>query len=135
MTVRRADSGDIDALLALWAAARTEHAVTTDTPQAVARLLDRSAVFVRDGSDGLAGAVIAGWDGWRGTLYRLAVRSELRRSGLGTALVRAAEAWLIAQGASRITVLVAFEDPGARAFWASAGYDVDEIIGRMVRDV
>ena len=135
MTPRPASRDDIGALLALWGVARTQHAVTHDTAAAVERVLARSAVFVVDGDEGLAGAVIAGWDGWRGTLYRLAVLPDARRRGLGTALVRAAEAWLAGQGAPRITVLVAYEDAGARSFWAAAGYDVDTIIGRMVRDL
>jgi ribosomal protein S18 acetylase RimI-like enzyme len=130
--VRRATEADVDALLALWGEARTPHAVTSDTADAVRLLLARSAVFV---AGDLEGAVIAGWDGWRGTLYRLAVRASARRDGIGTALVRAAEEWLVAQGARRISVLVAFEDDGARAFWATLGYDVDLVIGRMVRDL
>jgi ribosomal protein S18 acetylase RimI-like enzyme len=131
---RRATEADVDALLALWAAARTPHAVTSDTPDAVRALLRRSAVFLVDG-DPLPGAIVAGWDGWRGNLYRLAVAADARRRGLGSALVRAAEAWLVEQGARRISVLVAYEDDGARAFWRSVGYDVDTVIGRMVRDL
>ncbi|MEA2125072.1 MAG: hypothetical protein QOI80_1854 [Solirubrobacteraceae bacterium] len=134
--LRRAGEQDVDALLALWATARTPHAVTSDTAEAVRGLLGRSAVFVADGDGGgLAGAVIAGWDGWRGNLYRLAVRPEARRGGLGTALVQAAEAWLAEQGARRISVLVAYEDAVARAFWSSVGYDADGVIGRVVRDL
>jgi ribosomal protein S18 acetylase RimI-like enzyme len=133
--VRRATEADVDGLLALWGVARTPHAVTTDSAEAVQLLLARSAAFVVDGRDGLAGAIVAGWDGWRGNLYRLAVRPEARRDGLGTALVRTGERWLIDQGARRISVLVAYEDDGARAFWSSVGYDADGVIGRVVRDV
>jgi ribosomal protein S18 acetylase RimI-like enzyme len=83
----------------------------------------------------LVGAVIAGWDGWRGSMYRLAVLGAARRQGTGLALVHEAEAWLIAQGANRISVLVAFEDEGARGLWRAAGYEADAVIGRMVRNV
>jgi ribosomal protein S18 acetylase RimI-like enzyme len=133
--LRRATEDDVDALLALWAVGRTPYAVTTDSREAVLRLLARSAAFVVDRDDGLAGSVVAGWDGWRGHLYRLAVRPEARRHRLGTGLVRAAEAWLVAQGAHRISVLVAFEDAGARAFWSSVGYEDDRVIGRVVKDL
>ena len=132
---RRATEDDVDALLALWAVGRTKYAVTSDTPEAVRLVLGRSPVFVVDGDDGLNGAVIAGWDGWRGNLYRLAVRPSARRAGLGTALVETAEAWLIEQGARRISLFVAFDNDEARAFWATVGYAADEIIGRMVRDL
>jgi hypothetical protein len=33
-------------------------------------------------------------------------------------------------GATRVTALVAFEDGAAGAFWASAGYPRDPLIGR-----
>jgi ribosomal protein S18 acetylase RimI-like enzyme len=131
---RRATEDDVDALLALWAVARTEHAVTSDSAAAVRALLRRSAAFVVDTAP-LSGAIVAGWDGWRGNLYRLAVLPAARRGGLGTALVRAAESWLAEQGARRISVLVAYEDERARAFWRSVGYEADGIIGRVVKDV
>ena len=144
MTVRRATHADTDALLALWAVARTSHAVTEDSAAAVRAVLDRSAVFVAapgvrspqsTTEPGLAGAIVAGWDGWRGNLYRLAVRPEHRREGLAGALVAAAEAWLIEQGAARLSILVGFDDADARGFWASVGYGADAVIGRMVRDL
>ncbi len=133
--VRRATAADTDALLSLWAVGRTPHAVTVDSAEAIAVVLARSAIFVVDGRDGLLGAVVAGWDGWRGNLYRLAVQPGDRRGGIGSVLVAEAQAWLVSQGATRISVLVAFEDAGARRFWTSAGFRVDEVIGRMVRDL
>jgi hypothetical protein len=84
--IRRAGEADVDALLALWAVARTPHAVTSDSADAVVGLLGRSAVFLADGGSGagaLTGAIIAGWDGWRGNLYRLAVLPAGRRDRLG----------------------------------------------------
>jgi ribosomal protein S18 acetylase RimI-like enzyme len=133
--VRRAGQADVDALLELWSVARTAHAVTEDSPAAVRTALDRSAILMSDRDGRAAGAIVAGWDGWRGNLYRLAVLPDARRAGLGTQLVRDAEAWLVAQGARRISVLVAYEDAGARAFWATLGYGADGVIGRMVRDL
>jgi GNAT superfamily N-acetyltransferase len=53
----------------------------------------------------IIGAVIAGWDGWRGHLHHLAVRPDARRQGVARALVDEAERRLIARGAKRISVL------------------------------
>lgn len=81
------------------------------------------------------GTLIAAWDGWRGNMYRLAVRGDSRRQGIGLALARAGEDYLRRCGASRITALVAFEDETAASFWERAGYPLDQEIGRRVRNL
>ena len=77
----------------------------------------------RDGD--VVGALIAGWDGWRGNMYRLAVRDGHRREGIGLALTRAGEDYLRQRGVRRVTALVAFDDETAGAFWETAGYPVE----------
>ena len=49
------------------------------------------------------GSVIAGWDGWRGSIYRLAVGAGPAPSGLGQALLRAAEDRLPTSGRAACT--------------------------------
>lgn len=83
----------------------------------------------------MVGTLIAAWDGWRGNMYRLAVRDDHRRQGVGTALVRAGEDYLRGRGAHRVTALVAFEDEPAAGFWDSAGYPRDNQIGRRVSNL
>ena len=124
---------DIDAVLALWGAERSSHAVTDDTPEALRRALP--ALLVADEGGEVVGAVLAADDLWRGSFYRLAVRPSHRRRGIGLALVRAGVECLRALGVPRITALVAFDDEDARAFWRAAGYAADEVMGRMVRSV
>jgi len=135
--VRAAGPDEAGAVLALWSDARGGHAMTPDTHETISRLLERSpdALLVADGPDGVVGVVIAGWDGWRGNLYRLAVHRDHRRHGIGRALVRAAEARLRAKGAPRISALVGHDDEAATAFWTAAGYDPDPVMGRFVRSV
>jgi len=87
-------------------------------------------------SNGLViGAVIAGWDGWRGNVYRLAVDPQNRRQGVGLQLLRSAETYFRGCGARRVTALVAFDDADASAFWDAAGYPRDAEIGRRVRNL
>ena len=81
------------------------------------------------------GALIAGWDGWRGNMYRLAVHPDHRRRGVGRRLLDAGEEHLRGLGARRVTALVAHGDEVAGAFWDSAGYPVDPVIGRRVRNL
>jgi ribosomal protein S18 acetylase RimI-like enzyme len=90
---------------------------------------------VAEADDRVVGAVIAGWDGWRGNIYRLAIDREYRRRGIGLLLTRAAEGYLRDRGVGRVTALVAYDDAAAAAFWGSAGYPQDTQIGRRVRNI
>ena len=77
-TVRPARPNDAPAILDLWREERSDHASTADRPQDVQRLLAESpgGLLVAAGGDGaLLGVLIAAWDGWRGNMYRLAVRA------------------------------------------------------------
>lgn len=125
------------AVLELWHEARSEHATTPDRLEDVLRMLEElpGSLIVATHELELVGSLIAAWDGWRGNMYRLAVRADLRRSGVGIALVRAGEEHLRERGATRITALVAREDPVAAAFWERAGYPCDRWIGRRVRNI
>lgn len=121
----------------LWEQARSGHASTPDRIDDVERLIADSpaALLVAERDGEIVGTLIAAWDGWRGNMYRLAVRDEYRREGIGIALTRAGEEYLRRRGARRVTALVAFEDEVAGSFWESAGYPVDSEIGRRVRNL
>jgi ribosomal protein S18 acetylase RimI-like enzyme len=76
---------------------------------------DPEALIAAESEDEIVGSVIAGFDGWRGNLYRLAVHPKLRRQGLARALVAEAEGRLAARGAKRITALVVAEHSDAKS--------------------
>ncbi|HEY6550053.1 MAG TPA: GNAT family N-acetyltransferase [Solirubrobacterales bacterium] len=137
ITIRRCRHEDAQAVLELWTQARSEHASTADHLDDVEGLIADSpaALLVAERGDEVVGALIAGWDGWRGNMYRLAVREGHRRQGIGIALTRAGEDYLRSCGVHRVTALVAFEDDAAGAFWESAGYPQDMEIGRHVRNL
>lgn len=137
ITVRRCRQTDVPAVLDLWAQARSEHASTPDRLDDVERLVAESpaALLVTERNGEIVGALIAAWDGWRGNMYRLAVRDGHRREGIGLALTRAGEDYLRQCGVRRVTALVAFKDEVAGGFWESAGYPLDREIGRRVRNL
>jgi ribosomal protein S18 acetylase RimI-like enzyme len=126
----------VAAVLDLWAEARSEHASTADRVEDVERLVDDSpaALLVAERDGEIVGGLIAAWDGWRGNMYRLAVRDGCRREGIGLALTRAGENYLRERGARRVTALVAFDEV-AGGFWEFAGYPLDREIGRRVRNL
>ena len=136
--MRAAGPADVSRILELWREARTAHASAPDRAEDLERLVSTTpgSVLVAVAGDGqIVGALIAAWDGWRGNMYRLAVRSEHRRRGIGIALVRGGEAYLRERGAWRITALVAYDDEVAGAFWERAGYPRDREIGRRLRNL
>ncbi len=121
--IRAAVEGDIPAVLDLWreAAAPT----STDSSDALRRLLERDpgSLVVAESSGRFVGSVIAGWDGWRGSVYRLAVAPAHRRCGLGGRLLREAQRRLTALGAQRLHAIVVGSDARAVAFWESTDWE------------
>jgi ribosomal protein S18 acetylase RimI-like enzyme len=124
-TIRAASLDDVSAVLALWRDADAEVTETDDAPAVEALIAcDPEALLVATDGGRLVGSIVAGWDGWRGQLSRLAVHPDARRRGLGTALVRAAEDRLRGLGARRIAAIVVDNHETALAFWAAVGYDL-----------
>jgi ribosomal protein S18 acetylase RimI-like enzyme len=121
--IRPAVIDDIASVLDLW---RTSAAPTsTDSADALGSLLrhDPCALIVADANGEIVGTVIAGWDGWRGSVYRLAVAPAHRRSGLGGRLLREAERRLAGLGARRMHAIVVGDDARAVAFWESTDWE------------
>lgn len=122
--IRAANPADVDALMALWDVAAENDSRPTDTAEAVTRLLahDPGACLMAEESGKILGSVIAGWDGWRAHLYRLAVRPEVRRRGIGSLLLAAAADRLTALGATRLDAMVLQSNELGQTIWQAAGY-------------
>ena len=132
--IRNATREDFPAVLALWDQARSGHAETPDSIEALERLAS-GALLVHEEQGVIVGALIAAFDGWRGNMYRLAVKPERRREGIARELVDAGETRLREQGAPKVTALVGRGDTQAEGLWRAAGYRDDTAIGRWVRSL
>jgi ribosomal protein S18 acetylase RimI-like enzyme len=134
--LRSARSEEAATIVDLWRAAGAAPG-TTDDAGSVRRLLDTSpdALVVADDGGRLVGTVIAGWDGWRGAIYRLAVLPDHRRRGLGRAMVAEAVRRLRGAGAARLAAIVIDDDDQAMAFWTAIGWHRQESRARFVRDL
>ena len=134
--LRTGGADDIEAVLALWRQAEATPTVT-DSAVDLHRLLarDPEALLVAEVEDAVVGSLILGWDGWRGTFYRLAVDPAWRRRGLATTLIRAGEGRLRALGARRLNAIVDSDEAGAMAFWAAAGYELQTERSRFVKNL
>ena len=134
--LRAGTVADIEAVLALWQRAETGPS-STESADDVRWLLERDpeAMLLADAEGEIVGSLIVGWDGWRGTFYRLAVDPAHRRRGLATEMVRAGEERLRALGAKRLNAIVESEEDDAMAFWASAGYELQTARSRFVKNI
>jgi ribosomal protein S18 acetylase RimI-like enzyme len=132
--IRNATGDDIDSVLGLWEAAGSTPSVS-DTREGLARLLatDGDALLLLESGSEVVGSLIAAWDGWRGSFYRLAVHPAHRRQGLATALLREGERQLRERGAVRLTAIVADDGPTAVGFWEAVGYRRQPRRARFVR--
>jgi ribosomal protein S18 acetylase RimI-like enzyme len=84
--------------------------------------------------DRLLGTAMVGHDGHRGWMYYLAVGVAARRRGVGTALVRACEAWLVERDVPKLQLMVRRDNATALAFYAPLGYDLVDVtvLGRRL---
>ncbi|MFE2265163.1 GNAT family N-acetyltransferase [Streptomyces griseosporeus] len=134
LRIRAATPDDLDTVLAFWKTA-AEGTSISDDRAGVERLVERDAEALilaeRDGE--LLGTVIAGFDGWRCHLYRLAVRPDHRRRGIGTALLAAAEERFVRLGGRRGDAMVLVDNARAHHAWRAAGYAPEEHWRRWVK--
>lgn len=89
-------------------------------PQKLAVQRDLFLVAVEGGH--VLGTILAGYDGHRGWLYKLAVHPNARRCGIGKRLVRAVEKRLTALGCLKANLQVRIGNDEAARFWARMGY-------------
>ncbi|MFI1438247.1 GNAT family N-acetyltransferase [Streptomyces fructofermentans] len=134
LRIRAAVPADVDAVLAFWKDA-AEGTSISDDRDGVARLVarDPEALILAEREDRLVGTVVAGFDGWRCHLYRLAVHPRQRRQGIGSALLAAAEERFAGLGGRRGDAMVLQRNENAHHAWRAAGYTPEEQWRRWVK--
>lgn len=102
-------------------------------PAPGAPLLERASntLLVAEAGGELVGTVVAGWDGWQGSISRLAVSDALRGQGVARRLVEAGELRLRERGAEEAITLVPPADDDTTAFWRSMDYRHSDTVARF----
>jgi ribosomal protein S18 acetylase RimI-like enzyme len=121
MHIRRAESRDAEAVLALWeevglgrAEDREWRALTTG-PGAI--------LLVAEEGGAIVGTAVAAYDGWRAYIYHVAVAPREQRKGLAKLIMAEAERHVYDQGARRIYVMVNEDNASGLALAAATGYE------------
>jgi len=76
----------------------------------------------------IVATVMAGLDGHRGWVYRVAVLPELQKCGIGQAMMAEVEKKLAEIGCKKVNLQVRSTNHGVVAFYRSLGFEVEERI-------
>lgn len=121
---RDAQFADVDALWRVVFPDDPHHShAAVAIPQKRAVQPDLLLVATQDGA--VVGTILAGYDGHRGWLYKLAVAPAARGQGIARALVHAAEAALADLGCTKVNLQVRAGNHAAAVFWTHIGYAVE----------
>jgi ribosomal protein S18 acetylase RimI-like enzyme len=120
---------DEAALISLWAACKLTRPLN-DPAQDIAFAMghENSTILVGKTHDKIIASAMIGHDGHRGTLYYVGVHPEFQNSGLGKALMAAAEDWLKSKGVWKINVLVREDNRDAVGFYETLGFERNAVV-------
>jgi ribosomal protein S18 acetylase RimI-like enzyme len=136
IAIRSAKPEDAASILGLWCLAGSFPTITDDEESIRALIAhDPEAVLIAKKCAELTGSLVAAFDGWRGTLFRLAVLPAQRRLGTGRALVAEGERRLRERGAARINLYAIRAEAVALDFWSATGYEPDNRCQRFVKNL
>ena len=128
MIIRSATGADRASVVLLW-----ETAFPDDPPHNAPRKVFDAKLAVKDDmllvavdGDAVIGTTMAGYDGHRGWLHKVAVLPRYRRRGVATALVRRAVLALRSVGCAKVNLQIRATNAEVRGFYESLGFEIEE---------
>ena len=129
MEIRPFHAADEAAVIALWERCKLTRP-WNDARKDVSRKLgvQRELFLVGVESGAIVAAVMAGYDGHRGSVNYLAVDPQHRRRGHGAALMRRVEEILAERGCPKVNLAVRSANAEVIAFYKKLGYAPDDVV-------
>ena len=127
--VRRIRDGEEEAVVELWRVCgltRPWNDPYDDIGSARTNVSSEIFLAITSNGGGIAGSVMAGYDGHRGWVYYVAVAPEYRAQRLGKRLMRHAETWLRKLGARKVMLMIREDNEEVRRFYESLGYGIEK---------
>ena len=135
MNIRPFTHEDRSGVIALWKRVFADNS----TSNAPGKVLDQrltlhdDMLLVATDQDSVVGTAMAGYDGHRGWLYRVAVSPEHCRRGIGTALVGHAVGSLRKLGCVKANLQIRADNRAVSGFYESLGFAVEERVSMGMR--
>ena len=126
--IRTYQESDEAAVAALWREVFPDAPAHNVPEEDIRRKLavQRELFFVAVEGREVVGTALAGYDGHRGWVYYVAVKSAWRRRGIGAALMARVEEGLRAMGCPKLNLQVRASSREAVAFYERLGYVVED---------
>jgi ribosomal protein S18 acetylase RimI-like enzyme len=128
MKIRKYKNSDRGRVLEIWKGSFNYSSPHSNFESSLKRKLKQKdgLLFVADtGKTGVAGVVMAGYDGHRGWIYSLAVKRGVREKGIGTSLMKTAEKELKKRGAPKINLQIMPDNRSVVKFYKKLGYKAE----------
>ncbi len=137
MEIRTFQEADESSVIALWNAVFAYTSPHNDPATVIRQKLavQRDLFFVALVDNVLVGTIMAGYDGHRGWIYSVAVSPEVRRQGIGSALMKHVEWELAKRGCLKVNLQLLASNVETVAFYRKFGYAVEERVsmGKLLK--
>lgn len=126
--IRSFQPDDEAGVIALWNVVFPAGAAWNNAEDVIARkrTVQPDLFYVAAHQDRVVGTIVAGFDGVRGWIHKLAVHPDVRRHGVASRLMRRAERGLKDIGCPKINLQVRASNLEVLAFYRALGYAVED---------
>src|SRR6266853_5932561 len=130
MVIRPFEPQDEPAVIALWQTVFPDDPPWNKPIDVIRRklLVQQELFFVCVVEGQLVGTVLAGFDGVRGWVHKLAVLPKFQRHGIASRLMHAAEEVLRSMGCPKVNLQVRASNAAVVNFYERAGYGIEDRI-------